>query len=154
MQKFTASLLSGILLVSMGGCANQPGNEQTGQVVGGVLGGVLGSQVGSGSGRTAAIIAGTVAGAMIGGAVGKSMDENDRMKAQHAFEYNRSNQPSSWRNPDNGNAYTVTPTSTYTAQETGQPCREYTTDAVIGGRHETMVGTACRQADGSWRASH
>jgi surface antigen len=31
------------------------------------------------------------------------------------------------------------------------PCREYTMNAVIGGRAERVVGTACRQADGSWR---
>ena len=117
-----------------------------------MLGGVLGSQVGGGNGRTAAIIAGTVVGALIGGSVGRTMDANDRMKAQNAFEYNRSNEPTSWRNPDTGNAYTVTPTRTYTNQSSNQSCREYTTAAVIGGRRETVVGNACRQSDGTWKA--
>lgn len=151
MQKFVATVLSGVLIVTLSGCSSNPTNEQGGQVIGGVLGGVLGSQVGKGSGRTAAIIAGTVAGALIGGSVGRTMDESDRMKAQNAFEYNRSNEPTSWRNPDTGNAYTVTPTRTYTSQN-NQSCREYTTDAVIDGRHETVVGNACRQPDGSWKA--
>lgn len=150
MQKFVATVLSSVLLVTASGCATNPSNEQGGQVIGGVLGGVLGSQVGRGSGRTAAIIAGTVAGALIGGSVGRTMDESDRIKAQNAFEYNRSNEPTSWRNPDTGNAYTVTPTRTY--QSSNQSCREYTTEAVIDGRHETVVGNACRQPDGSWKA--
>ena len=153
MQKFVATLLSSVLVVTaISGCATNPTNEQGGQVIGGVLGGVLGSQVGKGSGRTAAIIAGTVAGALIGGSVGRTMDETDRMKAQNAFEYNRSNEPTSWRNPDTGNAYTVTPTRTYTSQSSNQSCREYTTDAVIDGRHETIVGNACRQPDGTWKS--
>ena len=150
MQKLVATVLSGVLLVILTGCATNPTNEQSGQVIGGVLGGVLGSQVGKGSGRTAAIIVGTVAGAMIGGSVGRSMDETDRMKAQNAFEYNRSNEPTSWRNPDTGHAYTVTPTRTYTRQNS--TCREYTTEAVIDGRRETVVGNACRQPDGTWKA--
>ncbi len=154
MQKFTATVLSGVLAVTLGGCTTNPTNEQGGQAIGAVLGGVLGSQVGGGSGRTAAIIAGTVAGALIGGSIGRTMDESDRMKAQNALEYNRRNQPATWHNPDTGNSYTVTPTSTYTSASTQQPCRKYTTDAVIDGRHETLVGNACRQPDGTWQTSN
>ncbi|MHB8471279.1 MAG: RT0821/Lpp0805 family surface protein [Gammaproteobacteria bacterium] len=153
MQKIIATVLSSVLVVTLSACATGPNNEQGGQMIGGVLGGVLGSQVGGGNGRTAAIIAGTVAGALIGGSIGRTMDSNDRMKAQNAFEYNRSNEPTSWRNPDSGNAYTVTPTRTYTARNSGESCRDYTTDAVINGRHEIVHGTACRQADGSWRSA-
>jgi surface antigen len=65
------------------------------------------------------------------------------------FEYNRTNQPSSWTNPDTGNSYTVTPTQTYESQ--GTPCREFTMNSQIGGKTEQVYGTACRQADGSWK---
>jgi surface antigen len=44
----------------------------------------------------------------------------------------------------------VTPIQTYYAA-TGQPCREYAVSGLIGVRHEQIVGTACRQSDGSWR---
>jgi surface antigen len=142
---------SAVLALVQAGCTTTPTNEQTGQVVGGVIGGVLGSQVGKGSGRTAATVVGTVAGVMIGGAVGRSMDDTDRMRAQQTFESNRSNQPNSWHNPDTGYDYTVTPTNSYTAQNSGQPCRDYTTEAVIDGRREVVHGTACRQSDGTWR---
>ncbi len=133
------------------GCANQPTQEQTGMVVGGVLGGVLGSQVGRGHGSTAGTILGSIAGASIGGAIGRSMDDTDRMRTGMALENVRTGVPSTWRNPDTGNAYTVVPTRTY---ETAQgPCREYTVDAVVAGRKDKVYGTACRQSDGSWRAT-
>ena len=148
MKKLVAILVSSLMFVQFGGCASK---EQTGQVTGGILGGLLGSQVGDGRGRTAAIIVGTIAGAYIGGSIGRTMDETDRMKSQQALESNRTNQASSWSNPDNGNQYTVTPTRTYTA-DSGEDCREYTTDAVVDGRAEQVSGTACRQADGSWKA--
>lgn len=140
-------VLAGALIAS--GCATQ---EQTGSVTGGVLGGLAGSAIGSGSGRTAAIVAGTIAGAVIGGAVGKSMDVQDRQQARQALEYGRSNEPYSWRNPDTGYAYTVTPVRTY-ENHAGAYCREYFTDAIVGGRHERIYGTACRQPDGSWQAA-
>jgi surface antigen len=118
-------------------------------VIGSVLGGVLGSQVGRGHGQTAATIVGTIAGAIIGGSVGKSMDDTDRLKTAYALESVRTGVPSTWRNPDNGNQYTVVPTKTYDSG--GSPCREYTIDARVGGKPEKVYGTACRQADGSWR---
>jgi surface antigen len=43
----------------------------------------------------------------------------------------------------------MTPTNTY---ETAQgPCREYSMEALIGGKQEQVYGTACRQSDGSWK---
>lgn len=135
--------------LALAGCATPPTQEQTGMVIGGILGGVLGSHVGGGSGRTTATIVGAIAGAVIGGAVGRSMDESDRLKTAHALETVRTGVPTQWRNPDTGNYYTVVPTKTIERAE--GPCREYTVDAVIGGKRETVYGTACRQPDGSWR---
>ena len=148
-------LLSTLLAatLSVAGCATYQGQqEQAGMVIGGILGGVLGNQVGGGHGRTAAIIAGTMAGAAIGGAIGHSMDETDRMRTAQTLETVRTGVPSRWHNPDTGNDYTVVPTRTY---ETAQgPCREYTMDALIGGKKETIYGTACRQPDGSWQVQN
>lgn len=132
-------------------CQAPPTREQSGMVVGGVLGGVLGSQVGGGSGRTAATIIGAIAGAAIGGSVGRSMDETDRMKMASTLETQRTGAPSRWTNPDTGHAYVVTPTRTYGSDT--RPCREYTMDAVIGGKREQVIGTACRDPDGNWRVT-
>ena len=145
---FAAAALAAALATS--GCSTYQGqSEQAGMVIGGVLGGVLGNQVGGGRGRTAAIIAGTMAGAAIGGAIGRTMDEVDRMRTAATLENVRTGVSSSWRNPDTGYRYTVTPTETY--ETSSGPCREYVIDAEIGGRTEQVYGTACRQPDGSWR---
>lgn len=138
--------------VLLGGCETPPGhqNEQAGTVLGAVVGGVLGSQVGGGSGRTAATIAGTLVGGIIGGNVGRSMDDTDRMRTVQALESGRSGVPSTWRNPDTGYQYSVVPQPAY--QTAQGPCREYTMNTTIGGRPQQVHGTACRQADGSWRA--
>lgn len=144
--------LATLLVVAslLAGCANdQSQKEQAGMVIGSVLGGVLGSQVGRGDGRTTAIILGTMAGAAIGGSVGRSMAETDRLKAAHALETVRTGVPSSWVNPDNGNEYKLVPTRTI--ESSAGPCREYTLDAVVGGRKDQIFGTACRQPDGSWQ---
>lgn len=125
-------------------------NEHVGMGVGGALGGLLGAQVGSGTGQLAATAAGALLGAYLGGNVGRSMDEVDRMKAHRTLEGTPTGQSTAWRNPDTGHRYEVTPTRTY--EESGRPCRDYTTEAWIDGRRETVRGTACREPDGTWRA--
>jgi surface antigen len=131
-------------------CTSPPNREQTGMVIGGVLGGVIGSGVGQGDGRTTATILGTLIGSSIGGSVGKSMDDTDRLKTAHALETVRTGVASSWSNPDTGNRYTVVPTKTI--ENPSGPCREYTVDATVGGTKDKVYGTACRQADGSWKS--
>jgi hypothetical protein len=68
---------------------------------------------------------------------------------QSALEYNRTNQASTWVNPDAGVSGTVVPVRTY-QNAAGQPCREYQRTIIIGGREERGYGTACRQPDGTW----
>lgn len=154
MKRVISVVLAGAMVAVTAGCQTAPGHEQeqAGMVIGGILGGVVGSQVGKGSGRTVAIIAGTLVGAAIGGNVGRSMDDTDRLKTGQSLETVRTGVPTSWQNPDTGNEYVVTPTRTYDSA-TG-PCREYTIDAVIGGKKEKVYGTACRQPDGSWQAQN
>lgn len=130
-------------------CATGQGSsEQAGMIIGGVLGGAIGAQVEDGDRRAVAIIAGTMAGAAIGGAIGRTMDEVDRMNTGRALETVRTGVPSRWKNPDSGHTYSVMPTRTY--ESSSGPCREYTIEATISGRPETVYGTACRHTDGSW----
>jgi len=146
-------VLASVFMVGVSGCTSYQGQqERAGMVIGGALGGLLGSQVGQGSGRTAAIIVGTLGGAYIGGAIGHSMDETDRIKTAKTLETVRTGVSSSWKNPDTGNSYAVTPTRTF--ETTSGPCREYTIDARIEGRKQQVYGTACRQPDGSWRVQN
>ena len=135
--------------LALAACETPPTKEQVGAVSGAVIGGVVGSTIGGGSGRTVAIVAGTIAGAVLGGKIGQKMDEADRIKAGQALETVPTGHRSSWKNPDTGAVYTVTPSRTYEAG--GTPCRDFTVDATVDGRPEKVNGTACRQADGSWK---
>jgi hypothetical protein len=69
---------------------------------------------------------------------------------QGALENNRTNQASTWVNPDTGDSGTVVPVRTYENGQ-GRPCREFQRTIIIGGREEQGYGTACRQTDGTWR---
>ena len=140
--------LLGAILVS--GCASNRGpQEESGTIVGGVVGAAVGSTIGKGDGRIAAIILGTLTGSMVGANIGRHMDRQDRIRTAETMEYNRTGQAAQWKNPDSGNHYTVTPTRTYESNQ--GPCREFTMDAVVGGKTQQVYGTACRQADGSWK---
>lgn len=149
------SILAIALLTSA--CENSPtgGTKQTvGTVIGAVGGGVLGSQIGSGSGQVAATIGGTILGGFLGGYIGKGLDERDQLlaerNAQRTLETSPTGATLAWHNPDTGRSGDFTVDRTYRGSS-GGPCREYTTTVTIDGENRRATGTACRQADGSWR---
>lgn len=120
-----------------------------GAVLGGVVGGVAGSQIGKGDGRTAATIAGTVIGILVGQSIGRHMDNTDQQCTGQVLEHAPDHETVHWQDPDTAASYQVTPVRTWRSQD-GRYCREYTTDATIGGRNSQLVSQACRQPDGSW----
>jgi surface antigen len=146
MRKLSVASLS--LAVLLTGCS-QLTNQDVGTVGGGVVGGLLGSQFGSGSGKVAAAAGGAIIGAVLGGKIGQYMDRQDKLEMQRALETAPTGKAVNWSNPDNGNQYSVKPTRTYYSND--QPCREYITHAVIGGKTQQIYGKACRKADGSWQ---
>ena len=147
-------IIAGTLTVVMGvsvlpGCTNM-NKQDVGTVSGGVIGGLVGSRFGGGGGQVLATGIGVMAGALIGGAIGKNMDETDQLKMNAALNNNSVGQPAYWKNDKTGNSYTVTPTKNVALN--GNPyCREYRTNANIGGKVQQIHGTACRQPDGSWQ---
>jgi len=148
----------GMALIGMLGlsaCNQNAGNKETlGGLGGAAVGGLAGAQIGGGSGQLAATAVGALLGFFIGTEVGKSLDKADQLHAERiasqALESNPTGQTSSWSNPDSGNSGTITPTRT-TYTDSGQPCREYQQTVTIGGETQQAYGTACREADGSWR---
>ena len=154
MKKMMAVLVAGAMAVSLAGCEGVGQKQAGGAVIGGAAGGLLGSQIGSGSGQLAATAAGALLGMLAGSEVGKSLDRADQMHAaqttQAALESNKTGTVSTWTNPDSGHSGTVTPVRTFQDAQ-GQNCREFQQTVTIGGRTEQAYGTACRQADGSWR---
>lgn len=158
MIKSKKMLSTGLIAASLAltGCAadgsNQ--NETLGALIGAGLGAWAGSSIGSGDGQVIAAAAGTMLGSAIGSEIGRSMDELDRMKAREAQQY-AYNAPLGetivWNNPDSGNSGNVTPVRDGYAETSGQYCREFQTEVMIGGERQDGYGTACRQADGSWK---
>lgn len=147
MKKFLLALLSCTVFLSS---CTEINNEGVGGLTGGVVGGLLGSQFGGGSGKVAAAAGGALLGAFIGSNIGRTMDRQDRLEMHRALETAPVGRAVTWRNPDSGNQYSVKPTRTYYTNNQ-QPCREYTTHALIGGKSQEIYGRACRQTDGSWR---
>ncbi|HEX9868478.1 MAG TPA: RT0821/Lpp0805 family surface protein [Candidatus Tectomicrobia bacterium] len=145
---FVSIVLAAFLLM---GCETVGTKTAVGGLGGAAAGGLLGAALGgSGTG----IAAGTILGGLIGGAIGNRMDAADQEKANvaaaQALESIPSGQSVAWRNPDSGNTGAVTPVRTYQTS-TGQYCREYTQTITVGGERHQSYGTACRQADGTWR---
>ncbi|MGB8433170.1 MAG: RT0821/Lpp0805 family surface protein [Burkholderiales bacterium] len=141
-----------LALPFVGACESySPSKEDVGMVTGAVLGGVLGHQIGGGTGKTVATIGGAVLGGFLGSQIGRKMDRDDQLKTAQALETSRAGQTTTWRNPDTGQTYSVTPTQTH--QSPSGPCRDFKTVTEIDGREEVVHGTACRQPDGTWRTA-
>lgn len=151
-------LVVALFAITLNACQtaqNMP-KQTAGTLMGAGVGALLGAQMGDGKGKLAAVVIGTLGGAYLGSEIGKSLDAADRMymeqNAQSTLEYSKTDDQSSWKNPDSGNSGTFKPTRTY-ASTSGQSCREYETTIFVGGREEIAKGTACRQPDGSWKIS-
>ena len=149
MKTSLSPLAIAITALALVACDTPPTKQEKGTVGGAVIGAAVGSTIGGGSGRTAAIAIGTIAGAVIGRHIGKEMDDADRIKAAQALETAPTGYRSTWKNPDSGAQYVMTPTNTY--QGASGPCRDYTVDATVDGKSQKVRGKACRQDDGTWK---
>lgn len=143
------------LALVLTGCASQEGGlgpkTGIGAAMGAAGGGLLAAAAG---GKSKGIIAGVLIGGLLGGAIGNSLDQKDRKLAQEAasqaLETQASGTTSNWYNPDSGNSGAFTPTRTYQNPE-GAYCREYQQTVTVGNEKQQAYGTACRQADGTWK---
>ena len=139
----------------LGACSTPPSKQQTGAGTGAVLGAALGYGLGKGHhNKELAIALGAIFGAIAGDYIGAQIDQKDRLVAaqnlQYSLELNPDGTTSAWRNPNSGNSGYSFPTNT-SVTENGTPCREFTSAIVVGGQAQRGYGTACRQADGSWK---
>lgn len=135
--------------IDRGQCDRRTVGSNVGTLLGAVAGGLAGSTIGDGRGQVAATLGGVLVGAAIGSSLSGGYDGADYGCAVQTFERAPTGQPVVWDNPDAGARYTLIPTRTYEASS-GRYCREYTSRAEIGGRAQSVHGTACRQPDGSW----
>ena len=149
---------AGGILVALAVAACGPGGltkQDAGIGVGAIAGGVIGNQFGGGDGKVLATALGAVVGGIVGSEIGKSLDDNDRRAAGEAemaaLERGQSGVAQPWRNPNSGHYGMVVPGKPY--KRASQDCRDYSHTIYIDGKPQTMRGTACRNADGSWRAA-
>jgi len=149
-MKLIAFILSAALVLPLLSCGPAGSRQEGGTVVGAVAGGIIGNQFGSGAGRALATVAGAVVGGVIGSEIGRDMDEADR-RAALAAEYRalEEDEEHRWRNEESGHHGYVKPRRSY--REAGRVCREFEHTVYIDDEPQTMVGTACRQPDGTWR---
>ena len=158
---FRQVMLMSILMIPLAGSACPYGPKQN---LGTLLGPVVGSGVGSALGKghrdeNAAIAAGAIFGGLFGYRLGAQFDALDRQMAGRllytVLEKVPTGETGKWLNPNTDNYGWVTATSTTLIGTPGysQPCREFTTTIVIGDNEYKGYGTACRQADGSWKIS-
>lgn len=120
--------------------------EKVGAVMGGLIGGVIANKTSSGKNKGLKTLVGALFGAVIGKEVGKNMDNEDAACTHQALERARDGQAISWKNPDSGEQYQVTPYKTY-QRDDGRYCRKY--KAVIGDKDYRE--TACRSEQGEWQ---
>lgn len=133
------------LSLVLGACRTQ---AQSGAVVGAGAGALAGAALARG--HAGGAILGGVLGALLGSELGRQMDALDEREVSRSLESARTHEEVRWVNPDTGGAYAVTPVRTYD-RAPGFPCREFRMRARVGSGEEEVYGTACRQADGSWR---
>ena len=139
--------------VSVGGAA--------GAVVGALAGGMVGAEFGGGLGQTLFMWSGALVGAGVGYEAGNILYPSDQMayddNARHALASSADGTVSEWSNPETGNGGIFTPTQTYITG-TGRSCRDYRPTLALKNESEQagiiahQNGTACQQADGSWRS--
>ena len=139
MKKISCILLASLAIA---GCTDQ----QVGTVAGSVVGGVIGKELG-GRNNTAAIIAGSIIGGHIGGQIGKSMGNHSRQNMANTLESGRSNNRSTWVDPDTGYTYSMVPKKSYHSNH--KVCRRFTMSVNMNGRYENTHGVACRH-NGRW----
>lgn len=137
------------LCVMATGCSTNSTSENTvlGTVAGVAVGGGLGALIGN---STAAAVGGAVAGGIIGGVIGYNMDSSDKARMYQVMDTSPAKKTHCWTNKKTTTAYRVTPTSTTMSYAGQHNCRSYQSDVTHNGKTQQYVGTACRQADGSW----
>lgn len=74
---------------------------------------------------------------------------NQPQATYQSLEYGRSGEVLPWQN-QNGQRGAVIPQPAYQVRS-GQYCREYITEIVVGNRVQQGYGTACRMPDGQWQ---
>ncbi len=152
-MKKVAVLTAALVLAS---CANvkMTQGEALGTAAGALAGGLIGYQFGGGIGQWLYTSAGAVIGAAGGYVVGNQMYPSDQAAydrtARQALAGAEDGQILGWSNGETGNSGIFRPTRSFYL-EGDRYCRDYRATFALQNDVLTGTGTACQQADGSWR---
>jgi surface antigen len=134
------------------GCANMT-RQESGNVIGALLGGALAYELSKDSSNKGIWVAtGIIGGALAGGHYAVLTKPSQKMNATNmrtTLESIPDNAQTQWVNPNTNESGTMTVIRTNNT--TFGPCREFTQTIYVGGEAVQGYGTACRQADGSWK---
>ena len=132
-----------------------------GAAVGALAGGFAGAEFGGGLGQALFISAGVMTGASVGYEAGTILYPSDQAaydnNARIALNTTTNGKVSDWVNSKTGNSGIFTPTKTFVTGD-GRSCRNYRSTLALKVKEDKtgfvthQEGTACQQADGSWRA--
>ena len=152
MKKYQKFLAIGLISMSLLGCANMT-REESGNVIGALIGGALAYELaGDSSNKEIWVATGIIGGALAGGHYAVLTEPSQRMNATNmhtTLESIPDNAQTKWINPNTNESGTMTVVRTN--NNNGTPCREFTQTIYVGGKAVQGYGTACRQADGSWK---
>lgn len=130
-------------------CRSRP--DPAGILAGGLIGGLLGNR--ASDGRAGGTFAGIIIGASLGAALTRDMDCDDRSYAYRSYydalNSGRIGRVYRWDNRRNRHRGEFRVRS-YTYDNDGFYCANYTHTVWINGRRRLSNGLACRQPDGSW----
>ncbi len=138
-----------VLSMSLAACDEQ----QIGTIAGAAAGAAGGRAIaGDGTRGYVGLILGAVVGGYLGGELGKRLSNRD--KEQQAVATNRvleTGQTSTWANTETGAKGSVSAQPTF-KNSANEVCRDFSSTATVAdGSSGTGQGTACKQADGTWR---
>jgi len=154
------------LILATSACANVEGgmnavrnmtaSQVVGTVAGAYVGGSLGAELGGGLGQLISTSIGVVLGAGSGYVAGTLLEPSDYAfyndNAQQTLSAENDGVFTDWSNPETGNGGIFRATRSFTTGD-GRYCREFRAAMAVAGTIENREGSACQQADGSWRSS-
>ncbi len=158
MPAMQRTILCGAIAAALLLGASGPTRAQDNTLTGALLGGAAGAGVGYAFGKGKGAAIGGVTGLALGALAGNSIDRRREPPPAQAYYA----PPPGYYPPPPGYYYApapayAAPVPAYAPAPPQQPsystanCREYSSTIMIDGQEQRSYGTACLQADGSWR---
>ena len=123
--------------------------------IGAIIGSVIEQETSNGKYQQIAIVPGATIGAISGSLLLDYLTENDKQKAEEAFEKSLSGSQNDevvfWNNPESGNSGIVKSSKKdIDNSNTMEECREFIQTVKVKDKVEKIIGKDCRNLGGQW----